>query len=170
MSALMRRDTDYSRSALAQRRERPLKCNGKGQWRHLTGGTYPIGLAAGVEVGQAVEALVVLREAAEAKEESPHAHFHQHSSLVANICGQGCGHLDRLRRGLRLPFALAGRSLGRRLLRVGGLWWGGRDRRRMRTRFHGRLGVGDLREGHHHGFDYFLDYFVFRLDAGISSM
>lgn len=44
-----------------------------------------MGLAVGVEEGQTVETLVVLREAAEAQEEGPDAHFHQHASLLAAV-------------------------------------------------------------------------------------
>lgn len=65
-----------------------------------------MGLAVGVEEGQAVEALVVLREAAEAEEESTDAHLHQHSSLVGTFCRQGLGHLDHLSGGLWLPLPL----------------------------------------------------------------
>lgn len=99
-----------------------------------------MGLAVGVEEGQAVQTLVVLREAAEAEEESTDAHFHQHPSLVATFCRQRLGHLDHLGGGLRLPLSLAGRSLRSGLLRMGLLWRGGWDRQRMRTRVHRDLG------------------------------
>lgn len=78
-----------------------------------------MGLAVGVEEGQAVEALVVLREAAEAEEESTDAHFHQHSSLVSTVCRQGLGHLDHLSRGLWLPLSLTNWGLRSTMLRGG---------------------------------------------------
>ena len=99
-----------------------------------------MGLAVAVEEGQAVETLVVLREAAEAEEESADAHFHQHFSLVSALCGQCFGHLDHLSGGLWLPLSLAGRGLSSSLLRVGRLWRRGWDRQRMRTRVRRELG------------------------------
>lgn len=47
-----------------------------------------VGLAVGVEEGQTVEALVVLREAAEAQEEDADAHFYQCASLLNAVCRQ----------------------------------------------------------------------------------
>lgn len=41
-----------------------------------------MGLAVGVEEGQTVETLVVLREAAEAQEEDADTHFYQGASLL----------------------------------------------------------------------------------------
>ena len=93
-----------------------------------------MGLAVVVEECQAVQTLVVLREAAEAEEERCDAHFHQHSSLVATICGQGLGHLDHLEGGLWLPLPLTGWGLRSSLLRVGWLWRGRWDGQRMGTR------------------------------------
>jgi len=129
-----------------------------------------MGLAVGVEEGQAVETLVVLREATEAEEESADTHFHQHSPLVAEICGQGLGHLDHLNWGLWLPLSLTGRGLRSSRLRGGWLWRGGWDSRGLRARFHRDLGLWSLRERHHHSFYYFLDNLFFRLDARMFSM
>lgn len=91
-------------------------------------------LAVGVEESQAVETLVVLREAAEAEEESTVAHFHQHAPLVHAVCRQGFGHLDHLGWGLRFPFNLAARGLRSSLLGGGRLRRGGRDEKRTRVR------------------------------------
>ena len=90
-------------------------------------------LAVGVEEGQAIQTLVMLREAAEAEEEGTDAHFHQHLPLVVAFCGKGLGHLDHLRGELRLPLPLAGWGLRSGLLRGGWLWRRGWDRKRMRT-------------------------------------
>lgn len=101
-----------------------------------------MGLAVGVEEGQAVQTLVVLREAAEAEEESADTHFHQHSPLLATVGRQRLGHLDHLGGGLRLPLSLTGRGLRGGVL--GGAWLrrGGRDGQRVRTRVCGDLGGG----------------------------
>lgn len=95
-----------------------------------------MGVAVAVEESQAVETLVVLREAAEAEEESADAHVQQHSSLLGTFCRQSFGHLDHLggRLGLLLP--LTGWGLRSGLLGGGWFWRGGRDRQRMRTRIH----------------------------------
>lgn len=121
----------------------PLKCNENGLVPSINrggGGTDLVGLAVGVEEGQSVETLVVLREAAEAEEERTNAHFYQHSSLVATLCGQGLGHLDHLSGGLWLPLSLTGGGLRSSLLRGGCLRRGGWDRQRMRTRVRRELG------------------------------
>lgn len=47
-----------------------------------SGSTDLVRLAVGVEEGQAVETLVVLREAAEAEEQSTDTHVHQHPPLI----------------------------------------------------------------------------------------
>lgn len=73
-------------------------------------------LAVGVEVGQAVERLVVLREAAEAENQNADTHLHQRSSLLDSFCWQSFGHFDHLSRGLGLLLALAGRGLAGALL------------------------------------------------------
>lgn len=67
-------------------------------------------LAIGVEVGQSVEALVVLREAAKAEEESADAHLHQQVVLLCPARRQALGHLWKLlrQRWLELALALAG--------------------------------------------------------------
>lgn len=80
-----------------------------------------------VEVGQAVETLVVLREAAEAEEESADAHFHQHSPLIRSFCRQGFGHFDHLGGGLGLLLALTDWGLRGGLLRGGWFGWCGWD-------------------------------------------
>lgn len=99
-----------------------------------------MGLAVGVEEGQAVKALVVLREAAQAQEESADAHLHQHPALLGTVRRQRFGHLDNLGGRLRFPLSLAGRGLRSCLMGRGRLWRGGRDRHRVRTRVHGDLG------------------------------
>ena len=70
-----------------------------------------MGIAVGVEEGKAVKTLVVLRETAEAEEESANTHFHQHSPLVGAFCRQGFGHLNHLRGGLWLLLTLSGWGL-----------------------------------------------------------
>lgn len=99
-----------------------------------------MGLAVGVEERQAVETLVVLREAAEAEEESTDAHFHQQSSLVATFCRQGLWHLDHLGGGLWLPLSVTDWGLRSGLLKGGLLWRCGWDGQRMRTRVRRDLG------------------------------
>lgn len=145
----------------------PLKHSEKGAVQH--GLTDLMGLAVGVEEGQAVETLVVLREAAEAQEESTDAHFHQHPSLLSTVGRQRFRDLYQLSRGLRLPLALAGWGLRSCLLRgaqrLGRCGWNGQGRS---TRVHGHL--WGLRERHHHSFFNFLDDFFFDLDTRMFSM
>lgn len=78
-------------------------------------------LAVGIKVGQAIETLVVLREAAEAEDQNADAHLHQHSSLIGCVYRQSFGHFDHLDRGLGLLLALAGCVLTGALLR--GRWF-----------------------------------------------
>lgn len=99
-----------------------------------------MGLAIGVEEGQAVKTLVVLRETAEAEEESAPAHFHQHSPLVSVFCRQGFGHLYHLRGGLWLPLAFSDWGLRSGVLRGGLLRRGGWDGQRVRTGIHRDFG------------------------------
>lgn len=129
-------------------------------------------LAVGVEEGQAVQTLVVLREASEAEEESADAHLQQHLPLVGALGRQRFGHLDHLGGGrLRLPLPLAGRGLwggllrGRRRLRRGG-----RDGQRVRTRVCWDFGRRGLGERHHDRLHDLLDDFLFRLDAAVFSV
>lgn len=126
-----------------------------------------MGLAVGVEEGQAVETLIMLREAAKAQEESADTHLHQHPSLLAAVRRQRRGHLHHLSGGLRLPLPFAGQGLRSGLLRGGRLWRGGWDRQRVRTRVRRDLGGGTLRERHHHRFYNFLDDLLLRLDGGV---
>lgn len=80
-------------------------------------------LAVGVEVGQSVQALVVLREAAQAEEQSADAQLHKQVALLHPPRRQALRHLRELLRRRRLSpaLALAGRG-GRRGL--GGLLMG----------------------------------------------
>lgn len=77
-------------------------------WRE-GGQTNLLGLAVDVE-GQTVEALVMLREAAQAEEDT---HVHQHAAMLSR---EGLGHLDHLWRGIWPPRVaappIACRSLG----------------------------------------------------------
>lgn len=123
--------------------------------------TNLLGLAVGVEEGQAIEALVVLREAAQAEEESTDTHLHQHVALLCPLSREGLGHLHNLWRGLGPPLVsalpIAGRSLGGGLRSGGlggdlgsgrGLWWGGWNRQCMRAGIYGRLSGISLRYCH----------------------
>lgn len=87
-----------------------------------------MGLTVGIEEGQAVEALVVLWEAAQAEEQRTDTHFHQHASLVAAVCGQGFRHLYHLGGWLWFLLALTDWGLRGGLLRGGWLWGRGCDR------------------------------------------
>lgn len=128
--------------------------------------THLMGLAVGVEEGEAVETLVVLREAAKAQEESTDAHLHQHPSLLAAVRRQRRGHLCHLSGGLRLPLPFAGEGLRSGLLGGRRLWRGGWDRQRVRTRVCRDLGGRALGERHHHRFYNVLDDLL-RLDGGV---
>lgn len=107
-----------------------------------------MGLAVGVEEGQAVETLVVLREAAEAEEESPNTHLHQHPPLVTSLSREGLGHLHHLWWRLWPPLPLTGWSLRGGLVRGGRLGRGGRDRQWIRTWIRTGLRKGGFRQSH----------------------
>ena len=110
-------------------------------------GSYLLGLAVGVEEGQAVQALVVLREAAQAEEEGAHAQLHQQAALLLRLGRQGLGDLHRLQgRGVRLLLAVAGRGRGGGRLGEGLLWRSDGDGCRR------ELGAG-LRVGGYGGWD-----------------
>lgn len=128
------------------------------------GQTDLMGLAVGVEVGEPVQTLVVLRETAEAQEEGADAHVHQRPPLLAAVRGQRLGHLDHLGRGLRLPLALRGLRGG--LLGGGQLWRDGLDGQGVCGDFGGR----ELGKGHHHRFDHFLDDPFINQDDGMFSV
>lgn len=130
------------------------------------GRTDLMGLAVGVEVGEPVQTLVVLREAAEAQEEGTDAHVHQRPPLLAAVRGQRLGHLDHFGGGLRLPLALTGGGLRGSLLGGGRLWRGGWDGQGVCGDFGGRK----LGKGHHHRFDHFLDDPLINQDDGMFSV
>lgn len=92
-----------------------------------------MGLAVCIEEGQAVETLVVLREAPQTEKQSPDTHLHQHSFLIRMIWRQGFGHFYHLSGGLGLLLTLAGRGLGGGLLRRCWLWRCGWHRHQVRT-------------------------------------
>lgn len=122
-----------------------------------------VGLAVGVEEGQTIETLVVLREAAEAQEEAADAHLHQRAPLLNGARRQRFRHLDHLGGGLRLLLALGGRGLRRRLQRRTWKFWRcGGDGKWLGTRV--RSDLRGLRECHHHTFYNFLDDFFFSQD------
>lgn len=135
----------------------------------VRGGTDLMGPAVGVEVGQTVQALVVLRKAAQAQEEGAHAHVHQGAPLLAALCRQHRWDLRQLDDGLWLPPALGSRGrlrglgsgrLGRAGLRGCGL--GGRG---LSQGLRGR----ELGQRHHHRLHHLLDEpLVHQKDGGVS--
>lgn len=82
--------------------------------------SHLVGLAAGVQVGESVQALIVLGEAVKAQKQSSHTHLHKHLPLLLPACRQTPGHLQQLGwcgwlRSARDSAQQGGRCLGGRV-------------------------------------------------------
>lgn len=57
--------------------------------------SHLVQLAAGIQVGKSVQALIVLGKAIEAQIQCSHTHLHQHLPLLHPACRQTLGHLQQ---------------------------------------------------------------------------